>query len=161
YWPASRFPGYAALLPCCGTAAIILAGRASTPAGNRLLSVPPAVFLGKISYSLYLGHWPLYAFTKFYLDRDLFACHAAPLLAGWSVPAIVSWYFIETPLRGPNPILVRKSLFAAAGLSIAVIIAYGTSGILSNGYPQRYSPDVLALLAPMQEPPPTAECPRY
>lgn len=61
--PQMRFPGFVALAPCIGAAALIHSGHVPTVA-SRLLSVRPMVFVGLISYSLYLWHWPLLAFTK-------------------------------------------------------------------------------------------------
>jgi peptidoglycan/LPS O-acetylase OafA/YrhL len=60
------FPGYAALVPTLGTAAIIAAGiRATTaPAGpSRLLTLGPVRHVGRISYSWYLWHWPPLVFA--------------------------------------------------------------------------------------------------
>ena len=56
------FPGYAALLPCLGAALIIWAGEENSVA--RILRAGPFVFIGLISYSLYLWHWPLIVFTR-------------------------------------------------------------------------------------------------
>lgn len=69
---ASPFPGYLALLPVLGTAAVIAAGHT----GNRdpmshLFLLRPTQFLGGISYSLYLWHWPFIVFAPFALGHDL------------------------------------------------------------------------------------------
>ncbi len=57
---STPFPGIAALLPTLGTALAMLPGMAGAPVGPaRLLGWRPARFLGRISYSLYLWHWPL------------------------------------------------------------------------------------------------------
>jgi peptidoglycan/LPS O-acetylase OafA/YrhL len=64
YTPQTPFPGYQALLPVLGTAALSVRRGAQTAtngprAGPRLMSVPPAVVVGDWSYSLYLWHWPV------------------------------------------------------------------------------------------------------
>ena len=56
------FPGIAALLPCVGAALIIAAGRSGNSLVGRMLSLKPMVFIGLISYSLYLWHWPIIVF---------------------------------------------------------------------------------------------------
>ena len=58
------FPGASALLPCIGTALAIWASEGGEAAGSRFLKFRPLMFLGLISYSLYLWHWPLIVFTK-------------------------------------------------------------------------------------------------
>ena len=68
----SAFPGYLALLPTLGAGLLILGGISDTlPAPNRLLSVAPMRFLGRISYSLYLWHWPLIVFAAALYPNDV------------------------------------------------------------------------------------------
>ena len=64
YGSATPFPGITALLPCLGAALIIAAGEGGRSFGGSLLSLPPLVWIGKISYSLYLWHWPTFAFGR-------------------------------------------------------------------------------------------------
>ena len=63
---ATPFPGWAALVPVLGAMAVIRAGAAS-----RALAVRPLQFLGDISYSLYLWHWPLIVLAPFALAGGL------------------------------------------------------------------------------------------
>lgn len=65
------FPGFAALVPCVGAALVIGAGESRTTLGGRLLSLPPFALIGRISYSLYLWHWPILVFSHIYLGREL------------------------------------------------------------------------------------------
>ena len=58
------FPGSNAVLPCLGAALVIHAGHSGTTAVGRLLGTKPVVFVGLISYSLYLWHWPLLVFAR-------------------------------------------------------------------------------------------------
>ncbi|NOT40687.1 MAG: acyltransferase, partial [Alphaproteobacteria bacterium] len=62
---STPFPGYAALLPCVGAAFIIASGARHSTVVARLLSTPAMVFTGKISYSLYLWHWPIFVFAAY------------------------------------------------------------------------------------------------
>lgn len=100
------FPGLAAALPVFGTAAIIWAGSASaaTPSFvTRLLSLKPFVFVGLISYSLYLWHWPLLVFARHWFTQTQLSALATALIFALSfVLAILSWRFIERPFRRPN-----------------------------------------------------------
>ncbi|MET8358449.1 acyltransferase family protein [Micromonospora sp. NPDC005171] len=95
----SAFPGYVALLPTGGTAAIIAfavaAGRAG-PAG--LLSLPPMRVVGALSYSLYLWHWPLLVVAD-YRFGELSASARLAVVTASVVPAVLTYHFVENPIR--------------------------------------------------------------
>ena len=59
-----QFPGYYALLPTIGTAFLIFSGMKNEPITSKILSFAPFVYIGSISYSLYLTHWPVNIFAK-------------------------------------------------------------------------------------------------
>jgi peptidoglycan/LPS O-acetylase OafA/YrhL len=99
------FPGENALLPSAAAAAIILAGNEGSTLASRLLSRKPLVFIGLISYSLYLWHWPLLVFSKIAVSEkfDFSASASHLLLAVLSIAiATMSWRFVETPFRSGN-----------------------------------------------------------
>ena len=62
----TQFPGFSALVPCLGAAAIILSTSIKPSGVRRLLSWAPLVFVGQISYSIYLWHWPIIAFWSYH-----------------------------------------------------------------------------------------------
>jgi peptidoglycan/LPS O-acetylase OafA/YrhL len=64
YVPTTPFPGIAAISPCLGAALFIVATRKHGTLARQFLSLSPFVFIGKISYSLYLWHWPLLVFGR-------------------------------------------------------------------------------------------------
>ena len=101
YDHTTRFPGAAALPPVLGTALVILAGsgRDRLPLVNQALAFRPFVFVGLISYSLYLWHWPLIAFARSRCIFPLSSFVRVLLVAGGLAAAIVSWRFVETPFR--------------------------------------------------------------
>jgi peptidoglycan/LPS O-acetylase OafA/YrhL len=97
----TRFPGFAALLPVLGTAAVICAGTPTGAASSRALTTTPMQLGGRYSYSLYLWHWPV---------LRLFALWRPAVLTTWqqslavivvvAVPAAVaSYHVVEHPLR--------------------------------------------------------------
>ena len=92
------YPGLAALLPTAGAVALLYGGAApSGPA--RLLAAAPLRFLGKISYSLYLWHWPLLVLPIMFLERaltgnEIVASVAVAIGVSW-----LSWRFVEQPFR--------------------------------------------------------------
>jgi peptidoglycan/LPS O-acetylase OafA/YrhL len=130
----SLFPGAAALPSVLGTSMLI-----AVPAcwiNRRLLSLPPLVFVGRVSYSWYLWHWPLLAYLNILCGAKL--PRAAPIVAiavAFAV-AVLSFYFIEQPFRRstspPRPLLLRYALVSAGLLAVCAVIW------LSHGLPQRY-----------------------
>jgi peptidoglycan/LPS O-acetylase OafA/YrhL len=92
------FPGYAALLPTFGTAAIIAAGFSSTSAMPvRLLTLAPVRHVGRISYSWYLWHWPLVFAAA--LWGKLSALEGLAVLTASYVPAVLTHRWVEKPFH--------------------------------------------------------------
>lgn len=109
YDRATRFPGEAALLPCIGAGLIIYAGlNGRFTLIARMLSWRPVVFVGLISYSLYLWHWPLIVFAKYRNVAALSNTQSAMVLAASLALATFSWRFVERPFR-------RSATTSAAG----------------------------------------------
>lgn len=99
YTEATPFPGIAALLPCVGTALLIHANADRLSASGRLLASAPLVFLGKISYSLYLWHWPVLVFGFYKFGADLEWPTRVALVSLAVLLATISYYIIEQPAR--------------------------------------------------------------
>lgn len=134
------FPGFFVLLPTLGTALLIATPGSAINSGP--LSFGVATFIGRISYSWYLWHWPL-----FYLNRVLGGEQGGlpPLILIVLSLAlgIVSWRYIEQPFRHwrapPRHVL---STYAAAVLAFAGV---GVALYLAGGWPGRFSPMVREL----------------
>lgn len=139
------FPGSAALLPCLGTAAVIFANQKQLTAAGRVLSLRPVVFVGLISYSLYLWHWPIFVYGKrMFFDRmDLGV--VSVMIALSALLAVLSWRFVETPIRKRRLVATRKSVFAMAigGTALTIALAVGIKS--ADGLPQRMPPEVIQL----------------
>ena len=142
--PRTPFPGAAAALPVAGTL-MVLAGTAGRRSlAGAALSLGPVRFVGLISYSLYLWHWPLLVFTQYFLIRELTVPEKAILLAVSFLVAAASWRYIEMPFRGSRGLLPRKALFATAGAASLLFIAIATAG----HFYRSGSPGAQALAAP-------------
>lgn len=116
------FPSLYALAPTVGTGlAVLFAGQSNWT--GRVLSLPPLVGMGLLSYSAYLIHQPLLAFARIRAFDQ--GAELVLLIAASIVLAYVSWRFVEKPFRGAEPVLGRQSLFATAGVGIVAIAAYG------------------------------------
>ena len=140
--PATPFPGYAALLPVAGTA-LILRFAPGTPVA-RALGWGPLVFIGLISYSLYLWHWPLIAFGRILGVLDASALAKAAVIGLSFVIAIPSWYLIERPFREKRRIGRRRVFgFAAAGSAILLTVGFATHAL--DGWPQRFPARAVAM----------------
>lgn len=135
------FPGIAALPPCLGAALIIAAGRSGDSLVARMLSLKPAVFVGLISYSLYLWHWPVIVFqnmesllvTTVSVRMIKLAC----ILVSFAL-ATLSWKYVELPFRGQQKLFSRVGVFQFAAASAAVVAAIGLVTLASRGFPSRY-----------------------
>ena len=132
------FPGWAALAPCLGAALIIFSSAHQPSRVGRLLGTPPLVFIGLISYSLYLWHWPLLVFAKYSLIWEPQSpALRGGLLAASVVLAIITWKCVETPFRQRRLLPKRPQLFCFAGLSLATLLVGGFGVVLLKGLPGR------------------------
>ncbi|MEJ1968879.1 MAG: acyltransferase family protein [Rhizomicrobium sp.] len=141
---ATPFPGANALFPCAGAAALIYAGGAETLT-RRLLSSPPLVGIGLISYSLYLWHWPIHVFADYASGRPAAAIETAALIALSFALGYLSWRHIERPFRGPA--IPRRTIFLLAGLAIATTLVLCGALFALQGLPQRFTPDIRRIFA--------------
>lgn len=146
---ATPFPGLAALPPCLGAALLIHANANSDQYGHtfvgRMLSLRPMVFVGLISYSLYLWHWPLLSFGNYITIRPLNEIEIAAALTLSVALSIFSFYYIERPFRKPAGVLTRRPLFAASAATLASLVALGVVLQETKGLPGRMPADVLAM----------------
>jgi peptidoglycan/LPS O-acetylase OafA/YrhL len=143
---ATPCPGVAAVLPCAGAALIIAAGRSGPSLVSYGLSFSPLVFVGMISYSLYLWHWPMIVFqgTGGLLIQGV-SPKAAKLavMAASFVMATLSWRFIEQPFRGRRFSISRPVIFSLASAGAALLLALGSSILFTNGLPFRFPPEAV------------------
>lgn len=143
--PASPFPGINALLPCLGAVLLIFAGHGEVR--SRLLTNRPMVFIGLISYSLYLWHWPLIAYLN-YLDIDITLPVGMSLMVAAIALSWCSWRYIEVPFRRSGlrlpfiRVVTRRFLAPTLGLAVLAVLS-----VQLQGFPQRFSPQVSALEA--------------
>lgn len=144
YSDATRFPGVSSLIPTLATAGIILGGRQSI--GTIILSNPISVGLGKVSYSLYLVHWPVVVYYLYGKASPISALDIAVMFFISLGLAIFLYYGIERIFRDSRK---RESYRQYPALKTVVIVtiffaalivsAYGWRG---NGLSWRLSPDV-------------------
>jgi len=121
--PAS---GLAAMVAATGTAAIIVACNREQPYVGRLLRFVPLVWIGLISYSLYLWHWPIFSFARLVSPGE----PAAPMILLMVLASVTlawaSWRYVETPLRRRHG---RFALSTRAALVSAVVLLLAIAGL--------------------------------
>ncbi len=148
--PHMHFPGAAALVPCLGTMLVIYAGRGGEVGWvTGALSFRPVVFVGLISYSLYLWHWPVYVYLHYYLYRGLHPIETIGVIVASFVLAVLSWRFVEQPFRRPRLARARRSRapFAFGGAAIAAALLCSTTVVASDGFPHRFKRPIRKVLA--------------
>jgi hypothetical protein len=152
YLPQTPFPGLAALAPCVGSALIVGAGESGRTLVGRALSWRPVVFIGLISYSLYLWHWPVIILNDLGLSVNPSAALSGNPLALWlqrssllakfvisTLLAILSWRFVERPFRRSfSWRIARQPLLAFSAAVIVALVALSGVVISANGFPRRF-----------------------
>ncbi len=118
------FPGTAALLPVTGTALLCYCVSPKGSVADRLLTMPPAVGIGKISYSLYLWHWPFLVIGQRALLNRSFEVRLGLVLAS-VVAAIISYRYIESPVRQQRHLSASHGLNYGLAVSLIVISLAG------------------------------------
>lgn len=133
YSERTRFPGLAALAPCLGTALIIWSGQRATVV-RRMMSAPPAVYIGRISYPLYLAHWPLIVFGKIAMPEAPELHFALFVVCGSFLAAAATYHLVEKPVRSGAFTLAKISFLGSAG-SLSMIGA--VAALMAHGFEQR------------------------
>lgn len=133
----TAFPGYAALAPVAGAALLLIS---PTSWVNRsLLSAPPMRWIGLVSYSFYLWHWPLLSFAHIASDKPISAALGCELCTIALGAAWLSYKFVEQPFRhsrmASRPLLLRYALLSLIAAVPALAIRH------FSGLPQRF-PDL-------------------
>lgn len=135
-WPSSW-----ALVPTLGTAAVIIGGYASRPGTpTQILGMRPLVWIGGLSYSLYLWHWPILVTAKSALG-ELGPWLSVAIVLLTFIPAWLSYRFVENPVRNARSLndsrlalSVGLNLTAVSALAgIALILAVPSSTTTTEG----------------------------
>jgi peptidoglycan/LPS O-acetylase OafA/YrhL len=138
--PDRHYPGWWALIPTAGAAFLVFSGPDAW-INRAILSSKALVFVGLISYPLYLWHWPLLSFARWtipHASNDLvrIGLVAAAFLLAW-----LTYEFVEKPIRFGHLRLSSSALAVSlAGLAILVVTPLGLSTLVAKGLPGRFPP---------------------
>ncbi len=127
------FPGVVVLAPVVGTMAVIWAGMpkaAWSPA--RVAALAPVQWMGDVSYSLYLWHWPIFMFTPYLIGMPSPPWVMALLVVLAFLVAGLSKRVIEDPFRAPAAGLRARPSFMLGGIAAVVAVVVG-AGVVAPG----------------------------
>ena len=135
----SQFPGFWVLLPTIGTALLIQAGPLAW-INRHVLSLRPLVWVGLISYPLYLWHWPLLSFARIIEggipSREVrFLCVLVAIFLAWA-----TYRFVELPIRSRRYLSAAetvKPLALSQVVAMATVCVVGGALYLTGGFPER------------------------
>jgi peptidoglycan/LPS O-acetylase OafA/YrhL len=148
------FPGYMAALPTLGAAAVLAASNADRwwyP--TRVLSLRPAQFVGDISYSLYLWHWPLIIIAPSVPFWGLTIYHRVALLVLCFVLAWLTKRFVEDPARSWKVLTSRPAKVTLWSSLAAMLVVGGTAGAAWAVNAPAYNEGVRAIQELREDPP--------
>ncbi|WP_316042349.1 acyltransferase family protein [Nocardiopsis sp. CNR-923] len=127
------FPGWAAALPVLGAVAVIAAEDSpGLRSASAVLGTAPARFVGDISYSLYLWHWPLIVLTLAVTGRERLGVLEAVLVAASSL--LLAWgtkLWVEDPVRGRGLVPNGRAALAVALAGLLAVSAVAAVGLVS------------------------------
>lgn len=134
YTAETPFPGYTALLPVLGTAAVIWAGTQSAASPAGLLRARPVQWLGDVSYSVYLWHWPLVVLLPYVSGGRLGILDQLTIVAVTLALAGLTKTYIEDRYRHPRPGARLRRSYVAAAAGMALIAAVGGAQIAESNH---------------------------
>jgi peptidoglycan/LPS O-acetylase OafA/YrhL len=154
YTSATPFPGVAALAPCIGTVLIIAAGTHGTTLVNRALALRPVVFIGLISYSLYLWHWPVVVFQAMGEGFGGFSSPVRKCLMAATALLLgtLSWRFVERPFRVGDKRTPNRKVFQVAALCAAVPVFAACVFLFGGGLKSRFPSRSIAVATYLENP---------
>lgn len=120
---ATPYPGIAAIIPTLGACLILLGGpNAAGGAFDRVARAKPVQFIGDISYSLYLWHWPLIVFVPLVLGHNLKWPEKLGILGASIVLAWLSYRYIERPFRSRRFSTRPTRSFIAGTMALLIVV---------------------------------------
>lgn len=132
---STPFPGTAALVPVLGTVAVIAAHADSPRSPTRAFALRPVQYLGSISYSVYLWHWPLIVLFPYVVGHERNLLESGAVVGLTLVLAALTKRYVEDRLRGSRPLgvpLWRTYVFMAVGMAVLTLAVTGVRADLDR-----------------------------
>lgn len=135
-------------LASVGATLVIASSERGISAVGSLLSLRPIVFIGLISYSLYLWHWPLIVFQRtdglLLPDSSGIAARLALVAVAIGI-AFLSWKFVEMPFRSRAKAVSKAAVFGVTSAAMASVVALCGLVLIAGGAPFRFPERVVAI----------------
>ena len=153
------FPGWFALWPVAGACAILWSGYEGNTWTARALGSAPIAYIGRISYPLYLVHWPINVFAKLQLGAAYdMRWHVAMFVLSLLLASAI-YHGIEEPVRTRRVLAEARPVVFGYGGALATTLAIVATVYVSRGLPSRFPDDVAKLAASVDDRPPVlSEC---
>lgn len=130
YDASTSFPGLSAILPVLGSAAIIVANTNVDTKIKQLLSIKPLIFIGLISYSLYLWHWPIFVFAKIIFGEITHTTNFGLIILSATL-AYLSYSLIETPFR-KRRLAPNKHVMVFGGIGLMLVLGLSVYNLVNK-----------------------------
>ena len=135
YDETTPFPSVYTLVPVLGVVLLVLYADKETVVA-KLLSIKGFVGIGLVSYSAYLWHWPLFAFSKIYQQTEPSYLINMMLIVATFILSYVSWKYIEKPFRNMSTINLNVFIVTVAISSLG-LLGFGYTAHKSHGFVER------------------------
>ncbi len=138
------YPGYLALFPVFGTALILFSLANNNSAVKSLLTFPLITFVGKISYSAYLWHWPIVVYYRIHINQRHFnSLEILLLIVASLITGYLSWKYIEEKFRYQKQNNKKITLVTSCALALSLSLPFTIYFL--KGIPSRISQAELAI----------------
>lgn len=159
--PDFSVPGAFAFVPVFGAAAVIYSGTHAATGVGRILGLPAFVYVGRLSYPLYLVHWPIEVFARDLLGED----YSVPMrwaMFGFSlVLAAAIYHGVETPIRNRRLLTSDRTMLLGYGAAMLATIGLYWGATATGGFPGRFSDEIVAVMAFESDHTPSQEACRF
>lgn len=145
------YPNWYAFAVCMATGFLLALGKFSpSQSCVKLLSLKPLVFIGLLSYSLYIWHWPVFALLRYYrvVESPPVLCAAYGLIL---LMAYLSWTYIEQPTRRFKTMPFRYTLLSL--LLVPILLIHLSAQLITryDGLPARFSQELVLIYQQLQQ----------
>ncbi|MFT5663246.1 MAG: peptidoglycan/LPS O-acetylase OafA/YrhL [Gammaproteobacteria bacterium] len=148
----AAFPGVQSILACTATFFLLVLFEARPSKYYSGFSYAPLRYTGKLSYSLYLWHWPIIVYFMSFLQRELHWYEAVCAIVMAFILSAMTYQWVENPIRRKSILPSTRSLLRYWGASSVLIIIVGAGFVWTNGALFRYeNQEVRTLLLAAQD----------
>lgn len=138
-----NYPLTTNLIPCVGTALIILSNTGRLTLLGKTFTLKPISYIGKISYSLYIWHWMFLVLGKYESLNTLQYFEKLEVLTIAVIVSTISYHFLEQPFRRKILIQSQYSLFIFLAASLVLLFSIGITINAKKGVPSRLNESIL------------------